>query len=39
MAIAMFMEWNGVTAESYEAVRNKVKWETDIPHGTTASPL
>lgn len=29
----MFMEWNGVTAEQYEAVRAKVKWETDIPHG------
>ena len=33
MAIAMFMEWNGVTAEQYDAVRKKVKWETDVPEG------
>ena len=33
MTIAMFMEWDGVTREQYEAVRKLVAWETDKPAG------
>ena len=33
MPIVMFMEWDGVTLEQYDAVRKLVKWETEKPHG------
>jgi hypothetical protein len=33
MAIGMFMDWDGVTAEQYDEVRNAVQWETDRPDG------
>jgi hypothetical protein len=33
MAIAMFMEWDGVTAAQYDAVRALVNWEGEPPTG------
>ena len=33
MAIVMFMEWDGVSREQYDAVRERVNWETEVPHG------
>ena len=33
MAVAMFMQWEGVTAEKYDAVRAIVQWETDPAPG------
>jgi len=33
MAVVMFMEWEGVTREQYEAVRKLVNWEGDAPAG------
>jgi hypothetical protein len=33
MAIAMQMEWAGVTPEQYEEARRRVAWETDVPAG------
>ncbi len=33
MAIGMFMDWKGVTAEQYDEVRRSVNWETDTPQG------
>ena len=33
MAVAMFMEWDGVTREQYDAVRAIVNWEGDAPAG------
>jgi len=33
MAIAMFMTWNGVTPEQYEATRALVGWERDLAPG------
>jgi hypothetical protein len=33
MAVVMSMKWEGVTPEQYDATRDLVKWETDVPHG------
>jgi hypothetical protein len=33
MAVAMLMEWAGVTPEQYEEARRRVAWETDVPAG------
>jgi hypothetical protein len=33
MAIAMQMEWPGITPEQYEDVRRRVDWETHVPRG------
>ena len=33
MAVVMFMEWDGVTIEQYEAARKLVNWEGDNPAG------
>jgi hypothetical protein len=33
MAIAMFMHWDGVTAEEYDKVREIVNWEGDPAAG------
>jgi hypothetical protein len=29
----MYMEWDGVTPEQYNAVRDSVSWEDDAPDG------
>jgi hypothetical protein len=31
MAVMMQMTWNGIGAEEYEAARNHVNWEGDVP--------
>jgi hypothetical protein len=36
MAITMIMEWPGVTAEQYDAVRDIVHWERVLPPGGLA---
>ena len=33
MAIVWMLEWDGVTPEQYEAMREKVDWEGDVPDG------
>jgi hypothetical protein len=33
MAIAMFMHWPGVTAETYDAVRRIARWDVNPPTG------
>jgi hypothetical protein len=33
MAVAMIMEWEGITPEQYEAARKLVNWEGDVPSG------
>jgi hypothetical protein len=33
MAVVMFMEWDGVTLEQYDAVRKLVNWEGNPPEG------
>ena len=33
MAVAMFMEWSGVTAEQYDETRRRVGWEENVPDG------
>jgi hypothetical protein len=33
MPVTMIMDWPGVTAEQYDAVRELVQWETDKPTG------
>ncbi len=33
MAVAMFMQWQGVTAAQYDEVRRMVNWENDVPDG------
>jgi hypothetical protein len=33
VAIAMFMHWDGLTAEQYDAARKLVNWEGDPPPG------
>jgi hypothetical protein len=33
MAVAMYMQWSGVTPEQYEAARELVDWEGDTPQG------
>jgi hypothetical protein len=33
MAVAMHMEWPGVTAEQYDRVRQRVNWEVEAPEG------
>jgi len=33
MAVVMFMEWDGVTMEQYDAARKLVNWEGDTPAG------
>ena len=33
MPVMMHMEWDGVTSAQYDVVRERVKWETDVPDG------
>jgi hypothetical protein len=33
MAVAMMLEWDGVTPEQYEEARSRVGWERDVPEG------
>ncbi|MDT9695263.1 hypothetical protein [Streptomyces sp. P17] len=33
MAIAVNIDWPGITPEVYEAARDRVGWETDVPDG------
>jgi hypothetical protein len=33
MAVAMFMQWAGVTADDYESLHGPVNWEGDTPAG------
>jgi hypothetical protein len=33
MALMMLMEWDGLGVEEYEAARNHVNWEGDVPPG------
>jgi hypothetical protein len=33
VATAMYMRWDGVTVEQYEAARERVDWEGDSPDG------
>ena len=33
MAVVMMMEWKGVTAEQYDAVRRETNFENDPPKG------
>jgi len=33
MAVMMVMEWPGIGTEEYEAARNEVNWEGDVPPG------
>jgi hypothetical protein len=33
MAIVWMMEWDGITAEQYDRLREMVDWEGDVPDG------
>ena len=33
MAIGWMLEWDGVTAEQYDAIREGVGWEENVPDG------
>jgi hypothetical protein len=33
MAVVMYMEWDGLTPDQYDAVRESVSWESDAPDG------
>jgi hypothetical protein len=33
LSIVWLMEWDGITPEQYEALRQGVGWETDVPDG------
>ncbi len=33
MAVAMVMEWSGITPENYEEARKRVDWEGNVPAG------
>jgi hypothetical protein len=33
MAVVMTMDWDGVTREQYEAVRELVRWDSELPDG------
>lgn len=33
MAVVLFVEWDGVTTEQYEAARKLINWEGDAPAG------
>lgn len=33
MAVAMFMEWDGLTPEQYESARKLVNWESEVAPG------
>jgi hypothetical protein len=33
MPIMMIMEWDGVTPEQYDQLKQLVNWETDVPAG------
>ncbi len=33
MAVVVFLEWDGISAEQYEATRKHVNWEGDVPAG------
>jgi hypothetical protein len=33
MAVMMQMEWDGIGAEEYDAARQRVNWEGDVPPG------
>ena len=33
MSIVMYMTWDGATKEQYDAMRNEINWETDLPAG------
>jgi len=34
MAVVMYMEWDGVTPEQYDKVRESVNWEGEPPEGS-----
>jgi hypothetical protein len=36
MAIQMRMDWDGVTADQYDKVRELCGWEVDVPDGAVA---
>ena len=33
MPVVMYMEWDGVTPEQYDAARETINWEGDAPDG------
>ena len=33
MPVVMYMEWDAVAPEQYDAAREKVSWEVDVPQG------
>ena len=33
MAIVWLMEWDGITPEQYDRLRERVDWEGDVPDG------
>lgn len=33
MAVMMIMEWDGITAEHYDAARQLINWEGNTPEG------
>lgn len=33
MPVVMYMEWDGVKPEQYDAARERVDWEGDLPDG------
>ncbi|MEU1271753.1 hypothetical protein [Streptomyces sp. NPDC005799] len=33
MAVVLSMRWAGVTPEQYDAVRDTVRWEEEVPEG------
>ena len=36
MAILWLLEWDGMTPEQYDALREAVGWEADVPEGLRA---
>jgi len=33
LAIVWLLEWDGITPEQYDALREAIGWETDVPDG------
>jgi hypothetical protein len=36
LAVVWLLEWDGLTPEQYEALREAIGWETDVPDGLQA---
>ena len=36
MAIVWLLEWDGITPEQYDALREAIGWERDVPDGLQA---